>query len=277
MPAFYSPSGLDPSKAKSATRILAIGAHPDDLEFMCLEPIARSAAQSCFGGLIVTSGSGSIRSARHVKLSAIDYAEVRWDEQKTAARLGHYAFVDSLNFESADLNERVKYLELVASLRDYLTGFTLDELYLHQPFDRHASHVRVCFAVLEALRQLPLSKRPAKILGCEVWRNLDWAPKSSKLFRPLGPRELELQKKLAGIFVSQADPATAKNYVEALVGRKTSNAVFQEGLTADAGKAQEVYLDLGPWVSSDLSWLELGNKVLEEFKTEATSQWPLKV
>jgi LmbE family N-acetylglucosaminyl deacetylase len=276
MPGFYSPQGLSPTDAKSRVRVLAVGAHPDDLEFMCLEPIARCRAQRNFGGLIVTSGSGSLRAPEHTNLSAAAYAEIRWEEQKKAARLGEYAFVDSLNVESATLRDASGLARLADTFENYFADLSLEALYMHQPFDRHASHVRVCFALLEALRRLPKSKRPAQILGCEVWRNLDWAPKSTKQLRPLSRADLELQVRLAEVFVSQADPKTAKNYVQALVGRKTANAVFQEGLTQDSGVALEVFVDLAPWVDSKLSWRELGDQFLNEFREEALASWPAK-
>jgi LmbE family N-acetylglucosaminyl deacetylase len=275
MPGFYSPQGLDPNEARARTRILAIGAHPDDLEFMCLEPIARSLSHGSFGGLIVSSGSGSIRSPQHAQLSSADYSELRWSEQKEAARIGNYSFVDSLNLDSGPLRSPEGFEELVGKLKNYLLGFELDEIYLHQPFDRHPTHVRSCFAALEALRRLPQPKRPAHVFGCEVWRNIDWIPASKKTLRPLGQKELELQVRLAQVFESQADPMSAKNYVQALVGRKTANAVFQEGLTRDAGIAQEVYFDLNNWVKSELSWKELGDSLIEDFLNDACEHWPL--
>jgi LmbE family N-acetylglucosaminyl deacetylase len=274
MPAFYSPLGLDPTAAKKRTRALAIGAHPDDIEFMCLDPIIRHRNAGRFGGLIVTSGSGSLRAPQHAALSPSEYAELRWEEQKQAAKMGGYAFVDSLNIESSVIKTAAGLAALATQLREYLVEFEIDELYMHQPFDRHASHVRVAFAVLTALRSLPKERRPAQVLGCEVWRNLDWAPKSSKVLRPLSAADLELQVRLAEVFTSQADPKNAKDYVAALVGRKTANAVFQEGLVGDSGVAQEVYIDLKPWVESKLNWSELGREYLGRFQQEATSAWP---
>ncbi len=274
MPAFYSPLGLDPAAAKKRTRTLAIGAHPDDIEFMCLDPIIRHRNAGSFGGLIVTSGSGSLRAPQHARLSPTEYAELRWEEQKMAAKIGGYAFVDSLNVESAEIKSDAGLAALTQKLKEFLIDFEIDELYMHQPFDRHASHVRVAFAVLTALRSLPVERRPKQVLGCEVWRNLDWAPKSSKVLRPLSAAGLDLQVRLAEVFKSQADPKEAKDYVSALVGRKTANAVFQEGLVGDSGVAQEVYIDLKPWVESKLSWSELGREYLRKFQQEATSAWP---
>jgi LmbE family N-acetylglucosaminyl deacetylase len=241
---------------------------------MCLDPIIRHRNARSFGGLIVTSGSGSLRAPQHAALSPSEYAELRWEEQKQAAKMGGYAFVDSLNIESSVIKTAAGLAELASQLREYLVEFEIDELYMHQPFDRHTSHVRVAFAVLTALRSLPKERRPAQVLGCEVWRNLDWAPKSSKVLRPLSAADLELQVRLAEVFTSQADPKNAKDYVSALVGRKTANAVFQEGLVGDSGVAQEVYIDLKPWVESKLSWSELGREYLGKFHQEATSEWP---
>lgn len=274
MPAFYSPLGLEPSAAKKRTRALAIGAHPDDIEFMCLDPIIRHRNARSFGGLIVTSGSGSLKAPQHAALSPAEYAELRWEEQKQAASLGGYAFVDSLNIESSELKTSAGFKTLTRRLKEYLVEFEIEELYMHQPFDRHDSHVRVAFAVLTVLRELAPERRPKQVFGCEVWRNLDWAPKNSKVLRPLSSADLELQVRLAEVFKSQADPKDAKDYVSALVGRKTANAVFQEGLVGDSGVAQEVYIDLNPWVESKLSWSELGREYLGKFQQEATSAWP---
>lgn len=274
MPRFFSPLGLSSLTAKIQTRTLAVGAHPDDLEFMCLAPIFEGQAKQSFGGLIVTTGSGSLRSPAHKNLTPEEFSALRWKEQMQAALAGDYAFVDCLGYESAAIKEAQGFEKLVDALQQRLGEFTLEALYTHQPFDRHASHVRVSLAVLEALRRLPQNKRPQKLYGCEVWGGLDWVPKSVKVFKPLSTETLLLQKKLAGLFASQAGPGAAKNYVEALVGRKTAHAVFQEATGADPAIAQEIYMDLSSWMNSTLSWSELAAQLFNKFQSESCRHWP---
>jgi hypothetical protein len=47
-------------------------------------------------------------------------------------------------------------------------------VYTHNPADKHDTHIGVVIAALQAMRELPREQRPKKVIGCEVWRNLDW-------------------------------------------------------------------------------------------------------
>ena len=48
--------------------------------------------------------------------------------------------------------------------------------YAHNPADKHDTHRGVVIAAWQAMRELPRDRRPNKVVGCEVWRNLEWLP-----------------------------------------------------------------------------------------------------
>ncbi len=56
--------------------------------------------------------------------------------------------------------------------------------------------------LIDVLRSLPESCRPAKVIGCEVWRDLDWLPDDEKVVMDLSANP-ELATQLNGIFKSQ--------------------------------------------------------------------------
>ena len=47
-------------------------------------------------------------------------------------------------------------------------------MYTHNLADKHETHVAVALRTIAAIRGLPEEERPARLLGCEVWRDLDW-------------------------------------------------------------------------------------------------------
>jgi len=57
----------------------------------------------------------------------------------------------------------------------------LEVVYLHNPADKHDTHVALLLRCLEALRALPAARRPRRVLGCEVWRDLDWLVDADKV------------------------------------------------------------------------------------------------
>ena len=54
-------------------------------------------------------------------------------------------------------------------------------VYTHNLADKHATHVAVALRVIEAIRSLPADARPARLYGCEVWRDLNWLLDSDKV------------------------------------------------------------------------------------------------
>jgi hypothetical protein len=96
---------------------------------------------------------------------------------------------------------------------------------------------------LEAIKALPADKRPARVLGCEVWRDLDWLPDSEKVALDSG-RHPELARKLLAVFDSQV--SGGKRYDIAAIGRRAANATFHTSHSTDAVAGITWAIDLTP-------------------------------
>jgi hypothetical protein len=103
------------------------------------------------------------------------------------------------------------------------SGCTPQVVFLHNPADKHDTHVAVLLRCLEAILTLPEGRRPARVLGCEVWRDLDWLPDTDKVALDSG-RHPDLARKLLAVFDSQI--AGGKRYDAAVEGRRLANATF---------------------------------------------------
>jgi hypothetical protein len=75
-------------------------------------------------------------------------------------------------------------------------------VYTHNLADKHDTHVAVALRVIEALRRLEGAERPERVVGCEVWRGLDWLMDSDKVLMDLSAHE-NMQFALLGVFDSQ--------------------------------------------------------------------------
>ena len=236
--------------ALARTTHLCLAAHQDDIEIMAYHGIA-----ACYGrrdrgftGVVVTDGAGSPRTGRFAKYTDEDMKAVRRDEQRRAARLGRYAAVIQLAHPSAVVKDPANSAvcdDLAAILRA-APGVTT--VYLHNPADKHDTHVAVFLRCLEALRSLPRARRPQRVLGCEVWRNLDWLVDTDKVLLDDSPRPA-LAAKLIGAFQSQI--AGGKRYDRAIAGRRLANATFHTSHATDAAAAVTWAMDLTPLVRDD--------------------------
>src|SRR5206468_3034099 len=104
---------------------------------------------------------------------------VRRREQRKAACVGDY----SIQFQLAHPSSAVKERGNAAVQSDLAEIFRVarpEVVYLHQPADKHDTHIAVFAHALAALRALPPAQRPARVLGCEVWRDLDWLTDADK-------------------------------------------------------------------------------------------------
>jgi len=72
--------------------------------------------------------------------------------------------------------------------------------------------------------------RPERLVGCEVWRALDWMVDSDKLMMGLSRHE-NLQLALIGVFDSQI--VGGKQYDLASMGRRRANATYFESHSVD--------------------------------------------
>jgi hypothetical protein len=116
-------------------------------------------------------------------------------------------------------------------------------VYLHNPADKHDTHVAVLARCLEALRGLPTGARPKRVLGCEVWRDLDWLVDTDKVALDSG-RSPELAVGLLRVFDSQI--AGGKRYDLAALGRRAANATFHTSHATDRLEGITWAMDLTP-------------------------------
>ena len=230
----HIPAGGDLAPTLASITHLGIGAHADDLEIMAYPGICGCRGQKNlrFAGVVATDGAGAPS-----KLSGQDLVKVRMDEQKKAADLGGYAAVIQLAHPSAEIRGTGRKA-LTTDLLQILKATKPKTLYLHNPADRHETHIAVLLACLDALRQLSSGERPAEIYGCEVWGDLDWVP-ADKVVRLPCPAPADFGPSLLRVFRSQVD---GKRYDLAAAGRRRAQATFADAYKPD--QAEEVVLAL---------------------------------
>ena len=200
-----------------------------------------------FTGVVVTNGAGSPRTGPYAQFSDEQMQGVRRAEQRAAAELGHYNLMIQLGHPSSD----VKTPSVRGVFSDLLTifgGCSPEVVYLHQPADKHDTHVAVLLRCLEALRGVPRDRRPQRVLGCEGWRGLDWLMDSDKVALDASGLP-DLSAALVKIFDSQI--SGGKRYDLATLGRRTANATFHNPHQTDQSTAITWALDLTRLVADE--------------------------
>jgi LmbE family N-acetylglucosaminyl deacetylase len=243
----FVPDGTPPVAALRRITHLGIGAHQDDLEFMAFQGILAcyGQKQKWFGGVTCTNGAGSARTGVYQKFSDAEMMAVRRQEQRNAAAVGHYGVMIQLDYPSAEAKSPSK-TALQKDLKTILAAARPDIVYTHNLADKHDTHIGVAVAALLAMRELPLSHRPKKVIGCEVWRNLDWLPDADKFLMDVSDRE-HLAASLSGVFDSQI--AGGKRYDLATRGRRAANATFFQSHSTDSSTQLIFGMDLTPLVT----------------------------
>jgi LmbE family N-acetylglucosaminyl deacetylase len=243
----HIPDNAATPEALRRTTHLGIGAHQDDLEFMALHGIlaCHGSTERWFGGVICTDGAGSARSGAFADYTDEQMREVRIREQHQAADIGQYAFVAQLGYPSSGVKDADRRQSLVADLVQILETARPERVYAHNPFDKHPTHVAVCLATVEAIRRLPTEARPRQLLGCEVWRSLDWLPHALKVVQPLDDKT-GLAGRLNAVFASQI--AGGKRYDLAVEGRRRANATFIDAHATDTVGQAAYAIDLTPLI-----------------------------
>lgn len=242
----FIPTGEPESSALARITHLGIGAHQDDLEFMAFHGIETCFRQSdkWFGGVTCTDGAGSSRIGPYENLSDKEMCEVRSQEQNHAACVGDYAAMIQLAYPS----HIIKTPSNVSPVEDLITilkSTRPDVVYTHNLADKHPTHVAVTANVLKALRALPSGDRPGQILGCEVWRGLDWMLDSEKTILDVSARP-NLASAIGGIFDSQI--TGGKRYDLAVEGRRMANATFYDSHSVDRAEKLWFAMDLTPLI-----------------------------
>lgn len=246
----YIPDGVSAAEAQARTSHLGIGAHQDDLEFMAFHGISSCYEQEMhwFSGITCTDGGGSSRAGKYADHTDEQMKAVRMEEQRKAAQLGQYSFIQQLGLASGTIKDPELRGTLVDELEALLLTTQPEILYTHNPADKHATHVAVCLAVIEAIRRVPPYSRPKKIYGCEVWRDLDWLSEADKIALDVSGYP-ELAQQLNACFDSQIDGG--KNYGDAVIGRRKANATFYDSHSVDAVDQLWFAMDLTPLAEDD--------------------------
>ena len=246
----YVPDGRDLPSALERVTHLGIGAHQDDLEFMAFHGITTcfDSTEHWFAGVTCCDGAGSARCGRFADFTDGEMRAVRRKEQQRAAKIGNYAAMLQLDFASAALRSPDGLRKLSDDLRQVLAATRPEVVYTHNPADKHDTHVAVFSATLSALRQLPKNAQPHRVIGCEVWRDLDWLPDSDKIVMDVSGYQA-LAKKLNTVFESQI--AGGKRYDLAILGRRQAHATFFQSHATDQATEVIFGLDLTPLLADD--------------------------
>ncbi|MEM6821492.1 MAG: PIG-L family deacetylase [Verrucomicrobiota bacterium] len=262
------PDGVGTAEALARVTHLGIGAHQDDLEFFAFHGISQcfQKEDQWFGGITCTDGRGSVRQGSYSGTSDDELKRIRRDEQNRAAELGQYGAMIQLDYSSVQI-KAPKYQETVTEdIRNLLEATKPRVLYLHNPADKHDTHVAVFQRSLDALRQIPREQLPAQVFGCEVWRDLDWLPDDLKVALPVG-NHMDLQRDLNRVFDSQI--SGGKRYDLAVMGRRRAHATFHEAHSADQAEGYTFAMDLNPLVQdASLSTEVFLEGVLKVFKED---------
>jgi LmbE family N-acetylglucosaminyl deacetylase len=200
-----------------------------------------------FGGVTCTNGAGSSRSGSYAAYSDAQMMQIRRQEQNTAAVIGGYAAMIQLDYPSSAIKSSTEQ-ELKDDLKAILAASQPAVVYTHNPADKHDTHIGVTVAALQAMRELPHDQRPKQVIGCEVWRDLDWLPDAEKVLMDVSGRD-NLAAALNGVFDSQI--AGGKRYDLATLGRRAANATFFDSHATDAATQLIFGLDLTPLVADE--------------------------
>lgn len=238
----YVWNGVEPEVALSRTTHLGLCAHPDDLEILAMHGILECFHQRgrAFTGVVVTNGAGSVAEVEAAGCRPEPMSELRRIEQRKAAFVGEYGAQVLLDHSS----QVVKDAEASCVVEDLVKLCTLagpEIVYTHNLCDKHDTHVAVTLRVIAALRELPEELRPKQVIGCEVWRDLDWLPDELKVRLDVSRHE-NLQAALLGVFDSQINGG--KRYDLATLGRRKAHATFSESHDVDQSQGLIYGMDL---------------------------------
>jgi hypothetical protein len=259
----FVPGGGDWRGALGSVTHLAIGAHPDDCEFMAFPGIEECRqGGGKFGAVVLTDGAGSVGGGH-------DLRAARRLEQRAAAELGGYAVAVQLDLSSEHL-KNPEDQNASALLAEIFAQACPRIVYTHNPCDRHDTHVAACLRVIEALRAVPPDHQPQKVYGCEVWRDLDWLCGSDRLRLDCGTDE-KFASSLNAVFRSQIEGG--KRYDLAVIGRRRAQATFDDPHAADSAAMVTLAMDLTPLVADPhLSISDFALMAVDRFREDVRAR-----
>jgi len=245
----FVPDGSPVDEAVARTTHMCVGAHQDDIEIAAGHGILE-----CFGrtdkhfmGVVVTNGSGSPRDDLYADYTDEQMMAVRRVEQKKAAYVGEYCAQAFLDYTSAAVKD-ASNTDVVEDLKKILLAARPSVLYTHNLADKHDTHVAVALRLIKALREMPPDARPGRLLGVEIWRDLDWLADEDKTVLDVSAHE-NLSAALLGVFDSQI--CGGKRYDLATMGRRRAHATYYASHGVDVSTALAYAMDLTPLITND--------------------------
>ena len=267
----YIPDHEPVEKAFSRTTHLCFSAHQDDIEIMAAQPILECFQQKdkWFAGVVVTDGRGSPRDGIYKNYNDEEMRIVRFKEQRKAAFVGEYSAQVLLDYPSRVVKDASRQ-EPVEDMVNLLRASHPEIVYTHNLADKHDTHVGVALRVIEAIRRLDQADRPARLVGCEVWRALDWMADPDKVLLDVSSHE-NLQSALLGVFDSQI--VGGKRYDLATSGRRRANATYLESHGVDETTGLSFAMDMTPLIiDADKKPLEFIQEFIQRFGQDVTER-----
>jgi LmbE family N-acetylglucosaminyl deacetylase len=193
--------------------------------------------------------------------------DVRKLEQRKAAYVGEYSAMLQLGHPSSVVKDAAASA-VVADLTSILAETRPEVVYTHNLADKHDTHVAVALRVVAACQALPADARPGRIIGCEVWRDLDWLCDPDKVVMPVDRHE-NLHAALMGVFDSQI--AGGKRYDLATAGRRRAHATYFESHGTDQHTSLIWGMDLTPLLSG-ADPAEIVSGYIQRFESEVSAR-----
>jgi len=265
----FVPDGAEIAVALRRTTHLAVGAHQDDLELMAAHGVLECFQNPArwFSGVVVTNGGGSARDFEYQDYSDEQMMAVRQLEQRKAAFVGEYSAMVQLRHPSTAVKDGASP-GVLADLVNILSETRPEVVYTHNLADKHDTHVAVALRLIAACLALPAELRPQRVIGCEVWRDLDWLCDADKVVMPVDRHE-NLQAALMGVFDSQI--AGGKRYDLATAGRRRAHATYFKSHDTDEHTSLIWGMDLTPLLSG-ANPSELVKSYIGRFEAEGAAR-----
>lgn len=258
-------------EALARTTHMAIAAHQDDIEIYGYAPIAECYGKEdkWFTGVTVTDGAGSARSGLYADYTDGMMQAVRIKEQRKAAYVGDYAAQIQLRYSSKQVKD-AKEDAVINDLYEVLMAAKPQFVYLHNPADKHDTHIGTMLRAIAAIRKMPKEFRPKKVTGCEVWRNLDWLNDDEKVILPTDKME-NMGAALISVYDSQI--SGGKRYDLAIAGRRLANATYFESHAIDSYAGMNYGVDLTPLIDNpELSVSDLIVGAIDRFRKDVVDR-----
>ena len=267
----YIPDGTSQDTALKRTTHMTIAAHPDDIELTSMAIIGKCMEddEKYFTGVVVSDGSSSPRTGAYADTTDKQMVNIRAKEQEKAAQAGKYNALVMLGYTSAQI-KNPEYIPPHDELAALIEKCRPEYIFTHNPADRHDTHVAVMLRVIRAIKSLPEGIRPKRLIGCEVWRTLDWLPDGRKIMLDTS-RYSKLSKELLGVFESQI--AGGKQYDLAFYARQHANATFSQSHSCDEYECASIALDMTSLIlDNGIEPEAFITNLIEEFKAEVTAR-----